>query len=371
MKPSTVFFLPAYSNSSRERVNTLEPLLERAGLAGVVAREDLVAVKVHFGEPGNTTFLRPPYVRAVVDAITALKGRPFLTDTNTLYVGRRTNSVKHLATAVAHGFDLDSVGAPVIIADGLRGNAGVSVALPPPGSGEVTVAPEIDASDALVVVTHFKGHLAYGFGGSIKNLGMGCTNRAGKMYVHALIAPSVDSRRCTGCGTCRKWCGYDAITVQRKRAKIDPGRCVGCAECLSVCPEHAVEISWKTKSREDPHRRLAEVARGVILGKEEKTLFLNFLLNVTPNCDCLPWSEPVIVADIGVLASRDPVAIDQASVDLVNAEEALPEAKLASGAEPGGDKFRGVFPKIPWHLQLEWGEKLGLGRRAYELVKVP
>ena len=201
MKPRAVYFLPAYSTATRGRGKTLSSFLERAGLTRVISRQDLVAVKVHFGEPGNRTFLGPEFIRPVIDAITARKGRPFLTDTNTLYVGQRTDSVRHLATAIRHGFDFNTIGAPVIIADGLRGNAGVSVTLPAPGGSEVTVAPEISACDALVVATHFKGHLAYGFGGSIKNLGMGCTNRAGKMYVHALIAPSVDASRCTGCGT--------------------------------------------------------------------------------------------------------------------------------------------------------------------------
>ncbi|MDD5223378.1 MAG: DUF362 domain-containing protein [bacterium] len=371
MNKIPVYFLPAYSNSSRGLVKSLTPLLEQSDLSRTIAEKDLVAVKVHFGEPGNQTFLRPEFVRRIADFLVARKARPFLTDTNTLYVGARTNSAQHLVTALRHGFDFSAAGAPLVIADGLRGNAGIKVSLPPPvRNREVTVAPEIYSADALVLATHFKGHEAFGFGGSLKNLGMGCTNRAGKLFIHATIAPSVFSSACVGCGTCLKWCGYQAISVRKKKAQIDAARCVGCAECISACPHGAVEINWAADSPSESQKRLAEVARGVALNKGGKLFCLNFLINITPNCDCFPFSEPPIVSDLGVLASTDPVAIDQASIDLVNRAEALPGSGLKSGRESGGDKFRGLHPRVPYELQLEWAEKIGLGQRAYQLIKV-
>lgn len=371
MNKSPVYFLPAYSNSSRGLVKSLPALLEQSGLSRIISEKDLVAVKVHFGEPGNKTFVRPEFIRRIAAFLLALKARPFLTDTNTLYRGARTNSAQHLVTALRHGFDLSSAGAPLVIADGLRGNAGVKVPLGPPAvNRKVAVAPEIYSADALVLATHFKGHEAFGFGGSLKNLGMGCTNRAGKLFIHATIAPSVSPSTCTGCGTCLKWCGYQAISVRKKKARIDPRRCVGCAECIAVCPRGAVEINWASDSPAESQKRMSEVARGVTLNKSGKLFCLNFLINITPNCDCNPFSEPLIVADLGVLASPDPVAIDQASIDLVNQAEARPGSGLKSGREAGGDKFRGLYPRIPYEIQLEWAEKIGLGQRDYQLIKI-
>ncbi len=364
-----VFFSDLRSTPRRSLLDKVEALLDRAGLHGRIRRGDLVAVKLHFGELGNTAFIRPVFVRKVVEVVKAAGGKPFLTDANTLYVGTRSEAVSHLETAFRNGFTYATVGAPVIIADGLRGSTGVWVEIPGRHFQRVSVAAEIVHADAIVGLAHFKGHELSGFGGAIKNLGMGCATREGKMAQHSSVAPKVKRKLCVACGECVRWCSQGAITVGEV-AVIDPDRCIGCGECILTCPQEAIKIQW-TEGPESMQQKMAEYALGALQGKRNRCLFLNFVTQVSPACDCYGHNDAPIVADVGILSSADPVALDQASADLVNRRPGLPGTALRSNLEPGADKFRGVYPHIDWSVQLAHAEALGLGTRTYRLVEVP
>jgi hypothetical protein len=369
-----VYFADMRSNKKQNRLDKLTKLYRRAGLGGIVAKGDLVALKVHFGERGNTTFLRPQYVRRLVDLVRKAGGKPFLTDANTLYVGGRSNAVDHLETAILHGFDFVVTGAPVVIADGLTGKDYVEVPVNLKHFRTVKIASAAYHADALLVVSHFKGHVATAFGGVLKNVGMGLGARSGKQMMHSDVLPAVDAEKCRGCARCRRWCPADAIALTRKqpdrpgRAVIDESKCLGCGECTVTCTHGAIAINWKTEP-DVIQEKIVEYTWGVLKDKAGKAAFITFLNNVTPDCDCCGWSDAPIVRDIGILASLDPIALDQACVDLVNGERGINASRLA-GHEDSPDKFRALFPNVDWSRQLAYGEKLGLGTRRYRLVKI-
>jgi len=350
-------------------LDKLDELLQESKIGKKINVNDLVAIKLHFGERGNTAFVRPIFIRRIVDTIRACGGKPFLTDTNTLYTGARDESISHITTAIQNGFDYSVVDAPLIIADGIRGNASVIVKIDRPIYREVTIAHDIFAADTIIAVSHFKGHELSGFGGALKNLGMGCSSRGGKLKQHSSVAPKVKAARCTGCETCITYCPQGAIAILNERARIDPRQCVGCGECLSVCPEGAIQVQWDNDAALF-QKKMAEYAFGALVGKREKSIFLNFLTQVSPACDCYGHSDAPIVGDIGILASCDPVAIDQASVDLVNAQSGNDKSRLHTHLGPGEDKFRAIYPQIDWGVQLQYGEKIGLGSRKYDLFPI-
>lgn len=375
---SPVFFVDLRREEKEDLSRRLARLLNRAKLREKIEPHDLVAVKLHFGEKGNTTFVEPFFFRTIVERIKACKGKPFLTDTNTLYRGERQEAPSHLALAYTHGFLPSEVGAPVVIADGIRGNSAVEVPIDKPLFKSVALAREIFAADALVSVAHFKGHELTGFGGTLKNLGMGCASRAGKLAQHSNLSPQVKKKACKGCRRCLASCPCNAIVMvdpgsELKRdhaiAFIDPDRCVGCAECLLVCPSDAIRIRWN-ETIPLFQKKMVEYAFGAIQGKRGKALFLNFVRKVTPLCDCAGFSGDPIVRDIGILASEDPVAIDQSSVDLVNEEEGIRSSQLRGAWERGGDKFRALYPRVDWTIQLDYASEIGMGSRDYELIPV-
>ena len=368
---SSVFFSDMRADPKENLYAKILRLLDMVELEKKVSPRDAVAVKLHFGEKGNTAFIRPIFVRQVVDRLKALETRPFITDANTLYVGTRSDAVSHLTTAVEHGFAFSVVGAPLIIADGLYGGSYVDVPIRGKHFTSASIGSEVVHADALVSLAHFKGHELSGFGGTIKNLGMGCASRKGKLDQHSNLGPKVSRKRCIGCGDCVEHCAQQAISLDEdKKSYIDPEKCVGCGECILICPQQAIQIQW---SLDIPIflEKMVEYTQAVLAGKEEKSVFLNFLTQISPACDCYGHCDAPIVPDIGILASTDPVAIDQASADLVNQRSILAGSCLEGKTECAQDKFRGLYPKVDWEIQLTYAESLGLGSRTYELVPLP
>jgi len=366
---SKVYFADMRAGHKENLFDKISKLFALCGANQRIAAEDLTAVKIHFGEKGNHAFIRPIFARRVIEELKNLGARPFLTDSSTLYPGERKEAVSALTCGIENGFAYAVVEAPLIISDGLRGVTETEV----PVEGEllqsVFLGTEIVEADSLVCLSHFKCHELTGFGGAIKNLGMGCASRKGKLVQHSTVAPVVSAKNCIGCGICPKACAHDAIVITDGKAFIDPLKCAGCSRCITVCPVKAINIQWN-EAADLVMKKMAEYAKGAVTGKEDRMIFLNFITQVSPACDCYGHADAPIVNDIGICASIDPVAIDQACADLVNAARGNEGSALKSGLEPGGDKFRGVWPEIPWEVQLEHGEKVGLGSRTYELVKI-
>ncbi|MFC1883342.1 DUF362 domain-containing protein [Thermodesulfobacteriota bacterium] len=330
---------------------------------------NLVAVKLHFGEKGNSAFIRPVFIRQIVDNLKSMGAHPFLTDTNTLYAGTRGNSVSHLVTAIENGFAISVVGAPIIIADGMRGASSSMIKIKGEILSEAYIGKEIVESDFLLGVAHFKGHELTGFGGAIKNIGMGCASRKGKLIQHSGLSPKVTRKKCIGCGDCINHCEQQAITLSEKKASIIPEKCIGCGECILICQNKAINVRWNSDIPTFS-KKMVEYTAAVLKGKQGKSLFLNFLTDISPACDCYGHNDIPIVGDIGILLSIDPVAIDQASVDLVNLQRATENSVLERSREPGQDKFSGLYPKVNWPFQLEYAEQLGLGIRKYDLISI-
>lgn len=371
--PSIVYMTDMTAGWKKSVPDKVSDLLEVLSPGDCFGRKDLVAVKLHFGEAGNTAHIRPQFVRRVVDRLKALHARPFLTDTNTLYIGSRAEAWSHLTTAFDNGFTREVTGAPAIIADGLRGNNTVPV----PRNGKhvknAHIAADIHNADGLVVLTHFKGHELSGFGGALKNVGMGCASREGKLEQHSNIAPKVRKKKCIGCGECTVWCKGQAISLHEEggktKAQINPENCVGCAECILTCPQGAIQVQWN-ESIPVFMEKMVEYAAAVLEKKKGKCLFMTFITDVSPLCDCTPFSDLPIVPNVGMLASTDPVAIDQAAADLVNKAPGSRVSSLQGAFEPGEDKFRSLYPHIDWAHQLDYAQELGLGSREYNLLTV-
>lgn len=374
-----VYLAKMSAESEKENLlNKIKKLFNHAGFDNIIEKGDLTAVKMHFGEYGNTTFVRPVYVRKIVECIKENQGKPFLTDTNTLYRGKRSNSVDHLENAYLHGFLPYVVDSPIIISDGLLGKDFVEVKINQKILKKAKIASSAYFANALIGVSHFTAHIATGFGGAIKNIGMGLGSRAGKQIMHSDVKPSITEERCKGCGTCIKYCPVNAINIiednieegkinrcndglnskfsKKKIAKINHNLCIGCAECTISCPHGAIKISWETSSKK-LQQKIVEYAYAVLKDKKGKAGFFNFILDVTPSCDCPPWSSYPITKDIGIIASKDIVAIDQASVDLINQENG------------NIDKFKEING-IDWGVQLKYGEEIGLGSRDYDIIEV-
>ena len=366
---SKVFFTDLRTSPKRNLLDKISDLLKRTKLDGKIKTNDLVAIKLHFGELGNTAYLRPVFLRTIVERVKECGGKPFLTDTNTLYTGSRSDAVSHLNTAIANGFDFSCVGCPIVIADGLRGSSGVRVPVNGHVLKEVSIAKEITDADVILAVTHFKAHELSGFGGAIKNIGMGCATREGKLVQHSTVAPRINPATCKGCKLCTDYCSVKAISMHGKKAEIESTVCIGCGECIIICPFKAIEIQWN-ESPDIFQKKMVEYAAGALHGKKNKSLFLNFVVQVSPACDCYANNDAPIVRDIGILASDDPVAIDAASCDLVNNEPSLPNTAIKNLLPPGDDKWRALYPSIDWSLQLDHAECIGMGKQAYTMVKI-
>lgn len=352
----------------------LKKLAEKAGLADIDMNGKFVAIKMHFGERGNIAFLRPNYVKAIVDLIREKGGKPFVTDCNTLYVGSRKEALEHLDTAYENGFNPLTIGCHTIIADGLKGT---DEALLPVPNGELVkeakVGRALADADIIITLTHFKGHEMAGFGGAIKNIGMGGGSRAGKMEMHCNGKMVVKQEKCVGCGKCVSICAHGAPSVTNRKSTIDINKCVGCGRCLGLCPTDAIEPQeWS--SVEKLNIRMAEYAAALVAGRPQ--FHLSLIVDVSPNCDCHAENDVPILPDIGMLASRDMVAIDQAAADLCCAATPLPGGQLANNLakDPEGckghDHFHNTTPNSEWQSCLAHAEKIGAGTRQYELIKL-
>jgi uncharacterized protein len=366
---SDVHFLTCRSAGNKSVLEHLPALLEAVGL-GFVEPGHLVAVKVHVGHPGTTRFLRPQFVRVVVEALKRRGAKPFLTDSNTLYLGARANAVEHTVAAAEHGYDTFGTGAPFIAADGLTSKEAVETQVHLRHFKKVRYGAAAHHADSLVVLSHFKGHLATGYGGAVKNVGMGLGSRAAKQQMHGNVKPAYEDKSlCTACGTCAAVCPAGAVQAEELTMKFDWHLCEGCGDCIVHCPTGALRIQWDEKP-EVLGEKMAEVAFGVLKAKREKSVFLNFLMEITPDCDCPPWSDNPLVPDIGILASRDIVAVDAASADLVTASPGLHNTRLRSAYGAGTDKFRDMHPAVDWKKQLAYAEAIGMGTREYRLLDV-
>ena len=337
-------------------ISGIRQIFQQAGLARVVRVHDLTAVKVHFGEDGNHSFIPPQLVKPIIECLQNIPARPFVADTNVLYRSVRDNAAQHLMLAHQHGFQAQKLGAPVMIADGLTGHNETEIEINAPLNRTVSIASDFVSADAIIVVTHATGHLATGLAATIKNLGMGMASRKGKLRQHSVSKPRILEAQCVNCGACRRWCPADAIQPVGNHARIDDQRCIGCGECLTVCRYDAVKFKWNSSSVRLQHQ-IAEHALGIVKQKAGKIGYLTFLVNMTKDCDCLARPSKSLIPDIGVIAGLDPVAIDQAVFDLTRQENTRSLSELA-------------YPGLNGQEQLSYGEKIGLGTRRYCLREI-
>lgn len=355
MVKSKVYFIPVSETDNKEVIiSKLRCLVRESKILDFILPEETVAIKLHFGEEGNTGFVKPEYVKVICNAILAKNAKPFLIDTNTLYKGKRTNSNQHLELANKHGFSKEKMGVEVIIPDDSLKENTIELKINQRFVKTAHLARIFVESDAIIGISHFKGHLMTGFGGTLKNLGMGCAVRKGKLFQHSDIAPIIYTRKCTGCGECVKICPQQAILLKENKASIESQRCIGCASCIAVCPSSAIDVNWESGASTMPEK-MVEYAFAVLKDKKEKTAFLNFAIKITKDCDCIAKDDPRICPDIGILASSDPVSIDKASYDLVI-------------KSCGKDVFKEVHPKRDSFRQLNYAYKLGIGNLDYELI---
>ncbi len=371
MEKAQVYFTDFRTQIGVSQCAKLQKLIRAAGIGNIDFEGKFTAIKMHFGELGNCAYLRPNYVRAVADVIRELGGVPFLTDCNTLYPGSRSNAVEHLKCAEMNGFNSVTTGCQVIIADGLRGLDEVEVPVP---NGEycktALVGRALMDADILISLTHFKGHEETGFGGALKNIGMGGGSRAGKMHQHNEGTPEVNPELCRGCRRCARVCGSDAISYgEDRKAHIDPELCKGCGRCIGACNFDAIE-NINDAATEILCCKIAEYTHAVC--HDRPCFHISLIMDVSPNCDCHDENDAPILPNIGMLASFDPVALDQACADLCQQATPIRNSQLGDNlANPDWhhhhDHFLDSNPNVKWKETLAHGEKIGLGTRRYEL----
>ena len=383
MNTSKVYFTNLRTTPSSNLLDKMERLVKRAGIANIDFKNQFVAIKIHFGEPGNLAYIRPNYAARLVSLLRELGAKPFLTDCNTLYSGRRSNAVDHLQSAMENGFNPMSAGCNVIIADGVKGTDYREIEI----DGQYCKAPKIGAAiadaDIIISMNHFKGHEQAGFGGALKNLGMGCASVGGKLELHCASQPRIDTEACKGCNIGVKHCAHDAIHLNNNRkAEIDYERCVGCGQCVALC-QYDGAVMGEGDTSERLNYKIDEYTKAVLSDKPH--FHVSFIMNVSPECDCWNHNDAAIIPDLGIAASFDPVALDKACVDLVYASpdpgaDMVINAPIIGGnklaeAHPhehleGEDKFHLIHPDTNWQAGLRYAEEIGLGSQAYELITV-
>lgn len=368
MAASRVFFTDMHAKNGDNLLQKLERLMKKAGFEDIDFAGKYVAVKLHFGEPGNLAYLRPNYAKVVCDYVKRLGGKPFVTDCNTLYVGGRKNALDHLDSAYINGYNPFATGVHTIIADGLKGTSETLVAVE---NGEYVRQAKIGSAimdaDIVISLNHFKGHEMAGFGGALKNLGMGSGSRAGKMEMHSAGKPFVITRRCVGCGSCKSICAHDAPVITDEKAAIDHDKCVGCGRCIGVCPVDAVSPA-NDEANDIMNFKIAEYAKAVV--QNRPAFHINMVVDVSPNCDCHAENDIAIVPDVGFFASFDPVALDMACADAVNRQPAVSGSVLERCEHEHRDHFTAIAPETNWLAGMEHGQKIGLGSMEFELLEV-
>ncbi len=374
MSKAKVYFTDFRTDLQTNLMQKLQRLCKVAGMTKEIDFQGkFTAIKMHFGELGNLAYLRPAYARAVVETVKEAGGIPFLTDCNTLYPGSRKHALEHLDCANINGFNPLTTGCQIIIGDGLRGTDEAEV---PVKNGEYVKTAKIGRvimdADVFISLAHFKGHEMTGFGGAIKNIGMGCGSRAGKMEQHSSGQPEVNQELCKGCRRCAKECGSDAITYEGNKAHINPDLCKGCGRCIGACSFDAIQtVQWDAGNLLD--RKMAEYAQAVC--QDRPCFHINIVRDISPNCDCHGENDAPILPDIGMFASFDPVALDQACVDACQQAEPMPNSQLSDNLKKPDwqchhDHFLDSNPNVHWKETLEHAEKIGMGSREYELVKI-
>ena len=366
---SKVYFTDFRCPVGTSQIDKIKRLCKIAGINKIDFEGKFVAIKMHFGELGNLAFLRPNYAKAIADIVKELGGKPFLTDCNTLYPGSRKNALDHLDCANINGFNPISTGCQVIIADGLRGTDETIVPIDGEYIKEAKIGKAIMDADIFISLNHFKGHESTGFGGAIKNIGMGCGSRAGKMEQHNEGKPVVDESLCRGCRFCSKECGSDAITYENNKAHINYDLCKGCGRCIGACGFDAISNpNWDSNEKLD--RKMAEYAYAVC--KDRPHFHISLVMDVSPNCDCHGENDAAIIPDVGIFASFDPVALDKACVDACLKATPIENSQLGDNLrdchhEHKHDHIKDTHPGINWEATLEQAEKIGLGTSDYEL----
>ena len=349
-------FMVKVNNGDSDKIiaQKLNALVDASGVLGFLKKDDYTGIKIHFGEEGNTGHIRPEWLKGLIERLRSITNNIFFTDTNVLYKqSKRTNAVDHLKLAYSHGFSFQNMNVPVIIADGLRGRNYTDVEISKKRFSRVKVASAITDCDSLLALTHITGHIMTGFAGAIKNLGMGCASRRGKFEQHCGIVPDFNSGECVGCGLCVSNCPADVITLSRGKAKIDEVNCIGCGECVVVCKTEALNAKW-SETLANLQEKMVEYACGAIEAVDRRIGYINFLTNITKDCDCLAKDEPRIIEDVGILASNDLVGIDSASAGILNGLK-------------DKDIFRQEYPEIDWTVQLRYAASMGLGDPNYKL----
>ena len=372
MEKAKVYFTNFRARPDMNLLQKLRRLIEAAGMPSMPLKDKFTAVKIHFGEPGNLAFLRPNYAKVVVDALKDMGARPFLTDCNTLYTGMRRNALDHLDAAYQNGFSPLQTGCHVIIADGLTGTDDVSVPIDGEYCREALIGRAIMDAEAVVTLNHCKCPEGTGIGGALKYLGMGCGSTAGKRHMHHEGKPTVRPELCVGCGRCVRQCAHGAISfVQgengRRVAQVDHDRCVGCGRCVGVCRDRGA-ILGPDSSNDMLNCKISEYAWAVI--KDRPNFHISLVMDVSPYCDCHAENDAPVIADVGMFASLDPVALDVACADACNRMEPLPGSFLADKEQHTGDIFNDTHPYTNWRAGVEHAAKLGVGTLDYELIEV-
>jgi len=349
-------FMVKVGNGDPDKVveRKLNALVDASGVLGFLKKDDYTGIKIHFGEEGNTGHIKAEWLDGLIERLRSVTNNIFFTDTNVLYKqSKRTNAVDHLKLAYSHGFGLQKMNVPVIIADGLWGRNYTEIEINKKRFSKVKIASDIVDCDSLLALTHITGHIMTGFAGAIKNLGMGCASRRGKFEQHCGIVPDLNTKECVGCSLCVSNCPANAITLSNGKAKIDEVNCIGCGECVVVCKTEALNAQW-SETLANLQEKMVEYACGAVKSVDKRVGYINFLTNITRDCDCLAKDEPRIVEDVGILASSDLVSIDSASAEILNGLR-------------GKDIFRQEYPQIDWKVQLNYAASLGMGDINYKL----